>query len=119
MITSEKNHAQSGLSLSNRKLDNLFSDVFGKSSRSITEQILAHLGEIFDVTLYIHGRCKTPIEKIQVAVDGAISPEQSIKLRQCLNHIDELEKHINEVAQEILCLSDTYQVAFDRERCQK
>lgn len=93
-ITSEKNHAQNGLSLSNRKLDNLFSNVFGKSSRSITEHILAHLGEIFDVTPYIHRRCKTPIEKIQVTVDGAISPEQSIKLRQCLNHIDELEKHI-------------------------
>ena len=45
MITDEKNHAQNCLTVSNLKLDNVFSDVFGKSSRSITEQILQHPGE--------------------------------------------------------------------------
>ena len=39
MITSEKNRAQNCLTVSNLKLDDVFSDVFGKSSRSITEQI--------------------------------------------------------------------------------
>ena len=53
---------------------------------------------------------KTPIEEIQAAVDGAIAPEQAIKLRQCLNHIDELEKHLE---REILRLSDKYQAALD------
>ena len=33
---------------------------------------------------------KTPIEEIQAAVDGAVSNEQAVKLRQCLSHIDEL-----------------------------
>lgn len=83
-------------------------DVFGRSSRSITEQILAHPGKTFDVTPFVHGRCKTPIEEIQAAVDGAISPEQAVKLRQCLDHIDELEKHIETVEQEILRRSDPY-----------
>ena len=40
--------------------------------------------------------------------DGAISPEQAIKLRQCLNHIDELEKHKDEIEREILRISDPY-----------
>ena len=40
MITGEKNRAQNCLTVSNLKLDDVFSDVFGKSSRSITEQIL-------------------------------------------------------------------------------
>ena len=99
MITGEKNRAQNCLTVSNLKLDDVFSDVFGKSSRSITEYMLAHPGELFDVTPFVDGRCKTPIEEIQAAVDGSISPEQAIKLRQCLNHIDELEKHLEEICQ--------------------
>ena len=113
MITGEKNRAQNCLTVSNLKLDDVFSDVFGKSSRSITEHMLAHPGELFDVTPFVDSRCKTPIEEIQAAVDGAISPEQAIKLRQCLNHIDELEKHLEEIEREILCLSDKYQAALD------
>ena len=113
MITGEKNRAQNCLTVSNLKLDDVFSDVFGKSSRSITEYMLAHPGEIFDVAPFVDSRCKTPMEEIQAAVDGAISPEQAIKLRQCLNHIDELEKHLEEIEREILRLSDKYQAALD------
>ena len=61
----------------------------------------------------INGHCKTPIEKIPAAIDGAISKEQAVKLRQCLNHIDELNKHISEVEQEILRLSDKYEAALN------
>ena len=93
MLTGEKNRAQNCLTVSNLKLDDVFSDVFGKSSRSITEYILAHPGETFDVSPCVDKRCKPPIEEIQAAVDGAVSPEQAIKLRQCLDHIDGLEKH--------------------------
>ena len=113
MITSEKNRAQNCLTVSNLKLDDVFSDVFGKSSRSITEQILQHPGEKFDVSPFVDGRCKTPIEEIQAAVDGAISKEQAVKLRQCLDHIDELQKHISEVEREILRLSDKYEAALN------
>ncbi len=113
MITGEKNRAQNCLTVSNLKLDDVFSDVFGKSSRSITEYMLAHPGELFDVAPFVDRRCKTPIEEIQAAVDGAVSPEQAIKLRQCLDHIDELEKHLEEIEREILRLSDRYQDALD------
>ena len=50
MITGEKNRAHNCLKVSNLKLDDVFSDIFGKSSRSITEYILAHPGEKFVVT---------------------------------------------------------------------
>jgi len=113
MLTGEKNRAQNCLTVSNLKLDDVFSDVFGKSSRSITEYILAHAGEAFDVTPFVDKRCKTPIEEIQAAVDGAVSPEQAIKLRQCLDHIDELEKHKAEMEQEILRVSDPYLDALE------
>ena len=109
IITSEKNRAHNCLTVSNLKLDDVFSDIFGKSSRSITEQILQHPEEIFDVSPFVDGRCKTHIEEIQAAVNGAISKEQAVKLRQCLNHIDELELHKAEIEREIFRLSDKYE----------
>ena len=75
MLTREKNRALNCLTVSNLKLDNVFSDVFGKSSLSITNYILEHPGESFDVSPFIDHRCKTPVEEIQAAVNGAISAE--------------------------------------------
>ena len=113
ILTGEKNRAQNCLTVSNLKLDDVFSDVFGKSARSITEHILRHPGEFFDVDPFIDGRCKHPIEEIQAAVDGAISPEQAIKLRECLDHIDELEAHRATIESEILSISVRYTLALD------
>ena len=107
-LTGEKNRAQNCLTVSNLKLDDVFADVFGKSARSITEHILAHPGETFDVAPFVDGRCKHPIEEIQAAVDGAVSREQSIKLRECLNHIDEIEAHRQHIEAEILALTTPY-----------
>jgi transposase len=113
MLTGEKNRAQNYLTVSNLKLDDVFSDVFGKSSRSITNYMLDHPGESFDVTPFVDGRCKSPVEEIQAAVDGAIFPEQAVKLRQCLAHIDELEAHRQEIEQEILLLAEPFSAALD------
>ncbi len=87
--------------------------MFGKSSRSITNYLLDHPGERFDVAPFVDGRCKTPIEEIQAAVDGAISPEQAVKLRQCLTHIDELEAHKQEIEQEIFLIAEPFSAALD------
>ena len=113
MLTGEKNRAQNCLTVSNLKLDDVFSDVFGKSSRSITNYMLDHPGETFDVAPFVDGRCKTPIAEIQAAVDGAISPEQAVKLRQCLTHIDELGAHRNVIEQTILLIAEPFSAVLD------
>lgn len=113
MLTGEKNRAQNCLTVSNLKLDDVFSDVFGKSSRSITNYILDHPGKTFDVSPFVDPRCKTPVSEIQAAVDGAISPEQAVKLRQCLDHIDELETHRKEIESEILRIAEPFSAALD------
>jgi len=113
MLTGEKNRAQNCLTISNLKLDDVFSDVFGKSARSITCYILDHPGETFDVSPFVDPRCKTPVSEIQAAVDGAISPEQAIKLRQCLAHIDELEAHRKEIESEILQIAEPFSAVLD------
>ena len=89
--TGEKNRAQNCLTVSNIKLDDVFSDVFGKSASRITQQLLEHPGETFDVAPFLHKGCKTPVKKIQQAVDGAICPEQNEKLKIIRAHMDSLE----------------------------
>lgn len=112
-LTGEKNRALNCLTVSNLKLDDVFSDVFGKSSRSITEYMLSHPGETFDVAPFVHGRCKHPLEEIQAAVDGAISREQAVKLRECLNHIDELTLHRKNIETEIMNLAEPYSYVLE------
>lgn len=113
MLTGEKNRAQNCLTVSNLKLDDVFSDVFGKSARSITNHILDHPGEAFDVAPFVHGRCKHPIEEIQAAVDGSVSPEQAIKLREVLHHIDEIKAHRQTIEAEILRLVAPYEAMLN------
>lgn len=112
-ITGMKNRALNCLTVSNLKLDDVFSDVFGKSSRSIIKQILEHPGETFDVTPFIHKLCKHPVEEIQAAVDGAICREQAIKLKLCLDFIDEQEKRISELDSEISRLTEPYTTTLE------
>ena len=112
-ITGMKNRALNCLTVSNLKLDDVFSDVFGKSSRSIIQQILDHPGEPFDVTPFVDRRCKHPIEEIQAAVDGAISHEQETKLKICLDFIDEQQKRIAELDTEIFRLAKPHTAVLD------
>lgn len=110
MIISEKNCAHNYLTVSNLKLDDVFSDIFGKSLRFITEQILQYPEETFDIAPFVDGRCKIPtLPEIQAAIDAAVSKEQSVKLRQCLNHMDKLEMYKVEIEWEICRLSEEYE----------
>lgn len=113
MLTGEKNRALNCLTVSNLKLDDVFSDVFGKSARSITAYMLDHPGQSFDVTPFVDPRCKAPISEIQAAVDGAISPEQALKLRQCLSHIDQLQAHKSAIEQEVFLLAEPFSSTLD------
>lgn len=112
-ITGIKNRALNCLTVSNLKLDDVFSDVFGKSSRSIITQILEHPDETFDVAPFIHKLCKHPIEEIQAAVDGAICPEQATKLKICLDFIDEQKIRIDKLDTEIFRLAKPYSTTLD------
>lgn len=112
-ITGMKNRALNCLTVSNLKLDDVFSDVFGKSSRSIIQQILDNPGESFDVTPFIDKHCKHPAEEIQAAVDGAICREQATKLKICLDFIDEQKNRIAKLDSEIFRLAEQYSVVLD------
>jgi len=106
--TGEKNRAQNCLTVSNLKLDDVFSDVFGKSATAITDYLLEYPGEIFDVTPFVDGRCKTPIPKIQAAVDGSICPEQAEKLKIIRSHMGNLELCKANLESAILNIAEKY-----------
>ena len=107
-MTGEKNRAQNCLTVSNFKLDDVFSNVFGKSASAITAQLLEHPGESFDVAPFVDGRCKTPIAQIQQAVDGVFSREQAEKLKIIRSHMGSLEMHKAELESLILGIAETY-----------
>lgn len=86
----EKNRAQNCLTVSNIKLDDVFSDVFGKTASAITDKLLES-NEPFDVSPHLNKRIKTPAEKIQAAVDGELCAEQAEKLRIIRSHMNSLE----------------------------
>jgi len=111
--TGEKNRAQNCLTVSNFKLDDVFSNVFGKSAIAITDQLLIHMGEPFDVTPYVSKRCKTPIDVIQTAVDGVFSPEQAAKLKIIRRHIDSIIELKTALEEMIFKLAAPYQSQID------
>ena len=86
----EKNRAQNCLTVSNIKLDDVFSDVFGKAASAITTRLLES-NEPFDVKPYLTKNINKPIEQIQAAVDGEMCAEQAEKLRIIRSHMDSLE----------------------------
>ncbi len=113
ILTGEKNRALNCLTVSNLKLDDVFSDVFDKSSRSIINYILGHPGQSFDVSPFVDRRCKKSIEEIQAAVDGAVSHEQATRLKECLNHIDENRTHRQNIEFKIQHLAEPYAYALE------
>ena len=87
--TGEKNRAQNCLTVSNIKLDDVFSDVFGKAASAITARLLES-NERFDVRPYLTKNIKATPEEIQAAVDGEMCVNQAEKLRIIRSHMDSL-----------------------------
>jgi len=108
-MTGEKNRAQNCLTSSNIQLDHAFSDVFGKSATAILDHLLEHPQEKnFDVTPFVHRNCKTPIEEIQLAIDGTISLEQTEKLKVIRSHMDALKLCQANLESVILSLAEPF-----------
>ena len=90
--TGEKNRAQNCLTVSNFKLDDVFSDVFGKAASAITTRILEDPTEkITDVSGFRTKGMKATNEQVLAAVDGEMCEEQAEKLRIIRSHMDSLE----------------------------
>lgn len=89
--TGEKNRAQNCLTVSNIKLDDVFTDVFGKAATAITTRLLENPSEkITAVSSFRTRRMKATDEEVLAAVDGFLCPEQAEKLKIIRSHMDGL-----------------------------
>jgi len=85
---SEKNRAQNCLTMCNLKLDDVFSDVFGKSATRVFDALIEHGNSDFDIAPLLHKGCKKSVEEIKAALDGNLVEEQMSKLDIIRQHKD-------------------------------
>lgn len=106
-MTGEKNRAQNCLTVSNIKLDDVFSDVFGKASTNILNFMLDNpTKKISDVSQFRTKSMKSSNEQIIAAIDGNICTEQAEKLKIIRTHIDNLELCKANLISQILTISE-------------
>jgi len=87
----EKNRAQNCLTMCNFKLDDVFSDVFGKSATRVLNALIEHGNGNFELDGLISSKCKSSPEKIRAALDGELNPMQSEKLAIIRRHMDSIK----------------------------
>ena len=113
-VVGEKNRAQNCLTVSNIKLDDVFSDVFGKASSNIISQLLENPSDkITDVAEFRTKGMKATNEELLAAVDGEFCPEQAEKLRIIRSHMDSLELCKLNVESLILTVAEKYLPQID------
>jgi len=86
----EKNRAQNCLTMCNFKLDDVFTDVFGKSATRILDALIEHGNGVFEFDGLVSGKCKASTEQIRVALDGELDPTQTEKLKLIRQHINDI-----------------------------
>jgi Transposase and inactivated derivatives len=107
--TGEKNRAQNCLTVSNFKLDDVFTDVFSKASSAIIQHILENPREkLTDVTAFRTKGMKATDEEVLAAVDGDMCAEQAEKLRIIRSHMDGLDLCKSNLESLILTTAEKY-----------
>ena len=105
----EKNRAQNCLTVSNIKLDDVFTDVFGKAATAITTHLLENPAvRIVDVSAFRTKGMKATDEEVLAAVDGELCVEQAEKLRIIRSHMDSLELCKANLESLILSVAEKY-----------
>lgn len=88
----EEKPVQNCLTVSNIKLDDVFSDIFGKAASAITSRLLGCLTEkISDVSSFHTKGMKAIDEQVLASVDGEMCVEQAEKFHIIRSHMDSLE----------------------------
>jgi len=90
----------------NLKLDDVFSDVFGKSATRVLDALIEYGAGNFEIEPLLHKGCKKSVEDIVAALDGNIVEEQISKLdiirkhKSCIDTLqDTLETLILKLAE--------------------
>jgi Transposase and inactivated derivatives len=109
----EKNRAQNCLTMCNFKLDDVFTDIFGKSATRVLDALLEHGHGDFSLDGMISGKCKASPEEIRAALDGELDPMQAEKLALIRRHMGNLDELKSSLEGLIHKLAEPYQSQID------
>jgi transposase len=107
-ITAEKNRMSNCLTVSCIKLDEVLSDVYGKTGKALIGQIIEHGGCEFDPKPFIDKRVKAPVEAFREALDGDVTPATLIKMKIIQARLDSLENQKAELESSMESLSQDF-----------
>lgn len=74
----------------NFKLDDVFTDVFGKSATRVLDALLEHGNGNFELDGLINSKCKATPEEIYADLDGELNPTQAENLSLIRQHMDNI-----------------------------
>ena len=113
MSIGEKNRVQNCLTMCNFKLDDVFSDVFGKSASRIIEQLIEHGNSDFDVAPLVDKKCKATVDEVKAALDGELSLAQTEKLKFIQQHMENIDSLKEALEKLIFQIASKYQPQID------
>lgn len=96
MRSSERNRYQNCMTVSNIGLASVVSDPFGKSAQSVMNEVLG--SEVIDdekILKCIHRNCKNKDKILESVKNCTIETDQRFKMNKSMNHIEQLQVHIN------------------------
>lgn len=96
MRSSERNRYQNCMTVSNIGIGSVFSDPFGKSAQAVMKEILE--SEIIDddkILKCIHRSCKNKDKILDAIKHCHIESDQRFKMNASMNHMKEIQIHIN------------------------
>lgn len=101
-LTAEKNRIQKYLEMSNVKLGTVATDVFGISGRNLLEKLIAKgYVDAEDVNESTKGKLRKKKEQISDSLFGTITPHQMDLIRDCWEHMEYLEKSLENLEERI------------------
>jgi transposase len=104
-ITAEKNRMSNCLTVSCIKLDEVLSDIYGRTGQAIIGQIIKHGGCDFDPEPYIDRRVKAAPEEIRMALDGSVTPATLTKMAMIQDRLQYLGEQKAELESDMASLS--------------
>jgi transposase len=97
----EVNRLQKSLEGANIKLASVVSDVTGRSAREILAALVRGQTQASTLAQMARGRLREKLEPLEAALKGSFGEHQRFLVGQQLAHLDDLEKSLEAVSQEI------------------
>jgi transposase len=112
-IAAEKNRMIKFLEDCNIKLSSVVSDTQGVSATKMIEAIIEGVDDVNQLMTYAHGAIKSSKDDIAKALTGRITPHHRFMLKMIRETINENEKLIGKVDEQIDKVVEKYQVEMD------